>query len=206
VNGLQPTIIGVMAPGMKFPPNSDLWMPLGQTNVGRVEGRRIRSFQLIGRLANGVTLGQAREEISAIAGRLAQEYPETNQDLVPDLTRIRPVSTSLRCSSHLRAGKTTSRAVPSSEAMPLWVIRTQLSDACWARRYRATRCSIRADLQCAHQIEDPARQGGEREATKDGVAIDETLKNRVGHADEAGSGEAGVDPRGIGFVVECRRQ
>ena len=55
VNGLHPTIIGVMAPGMKFPPNSDLWMPLGQTNIGQVEGRRVRSFQLIGRLAEGVT-------------------------------------------------------------------------------------------------------------------------------------------------------
>jgi putative ABC transport system permease protein len=86
VNGLQPTIIGVMAPGMKFPPNSELWMPLGQTNTGRVEGRRVRSFQLIGRLADGVTLGQAREEISAIAARLAREYPETNKDLVPDLS------------------------------------------------------------------------------------------------------------------------
>jgi hypothetical protein len=68
VNGLQPTIIGVMAPGMKFPPNSELWMPVGQTSIGLVEGRRVRSFQLIGRLADGVTLGQARDEISAIAG------------------------------------------------------------------------------------------------------------------------------------------
>jgi putative ABC transport system permease protein len=82
VNGLRPTIIGVMAPGVKFPPNSDLWMPLGQTNIGRVEGRRVRSFQLIARLAEGVTLGQACEEISAIAARLAREYPETNKDLV----------------------------------------------------------------------------------------------------------------------------
>jgi putative ABC transport system permease protein len=86
LNGLRPIIIGVMAPGMKFPPNSDLWMPLGQTNIGRVEGRRVRSFQLIGRLADGVTLGQARDEISAIAARLAREYPETNRDLVPDLS------------------------------------------------------------------------------------------------------------------------
>lgn len=85
VSGLRPTIIGVMPPGMKFPPNSDLWMPLGQTTIGQVEGRRVRSFQLIGRLADVVTLGQAREDISAIAARLAQEYPDTNKDLVPDL-------------------------------------------------------------------------------------------------------------------------
>jgi hypothetical protein len=34
-----------MAPGMKFPPNSELWMPLGQTSIGRVEGGHVRSFQ-----------------------------------------------------------------------------------------------------------------------------------------------------------------
>ena len=39
VNGLRPTVVGVMGPDMKFPPNSDLWMPLSQTNTPRVEGR-----------------------------------------------------------------------------------------------------------------------------------------------------------------------
>ena len=60
VNGIQPTVVGVMAPDMRFPPNSDLWMPLGQTNTPRIEGRGIRSFSVIARLAEGVTLEQAR--------------------------------------------------------------------------------------------------------------------------------------------------
>jgi putative ABC transport system permease protein len=85
VNGLQPTIVGVMGPDMKFPPNSDLWMPLSQTNTPRAEGRGIRSFSLIARLADGVTLEQARAEITTLALESARAYPESNRDLAPDV-------------------------------------------------------------------------------------------------------------------------
>ena len=85
VNGLQPTIVGVMGPDMKFPPNSDLWMPIGQTNTGRVEGRGLRSFSAIARLADGVTLEQARAEITTLARETARNYPQSNQDLVPEV-------------------------------------------------------------------------------------------------------------------------
>jgi putative ABC transport system permease protein len=85
VNGLQPTVVGVMGPDMKFPPNSDLWMPLGQTNTPRVEGRGIRSFSVIARLAGGVTLEQARAEITNLARETARNFPQSNQDLVPEI-------------------------------------------------------------------------------------------------------------------------
>ena len=85
VNGLQPTVVGVMGPDMKFPPNSDLWMPLSQTNTPRVEGRGIRSFSLIARLADGVTLEQARAEIATLAQQSARDYPQSNQELAPEV-------------------------------------------------------------------------------------------------------------------------
>jgi len=85
VNGLQPTVVGVMEPDMKFPPNSDLWMPLSQTNTPRVEGRGIRSFSVIARLAGGVTLEQARAEIANLARETARKFPQSNQDLVPEI-------------------------------------------------------------------------------------------------------------------------
>ena len=85
VNGTQPTVVGVMAPDMRFPPNSDLWMPLGQTNTPRIEGRGIRSFSVIARLAEGVTLEQARAEIANLAGATARDYPESNRDLMPEV-------------------------------------------------------------------------------------------------------------------------
>jgi predicted permease len=85
VNGLRPTIVGVMAPDMRFPPNSDVWIPLSQTNTPRVEGRGVRTFSLIARLADGVTLEQARAEIVTLAEKTARDYPQSNQDLVPEV-------------------------------------------------------------------------------------------------------------------------
>jgi putative ABC transport system permease protein len=85
VNAVPSTIIGVMPPDMRFPPNSDLWQPLTQSTSVREWGRQVRNYQLIGRLADGVTIGQARAEISAVASRLASEHPETNKDLVPEV-------------------------------------------------------------------------------------------------------------------------
>ena len=87
VGSVRAAIVGVMPPDMKFPPNpnAELWMPLGQINTPRVEGRGIRSFQVIARLADGVSLAQARQEIATIGARLAQEYPDTNRDLVPEV-------------------------------------------------------------------------------------------------------------------------
>ena len=46
VNGLQPTIVGVMGPDMKFPPNSDLWMPTRSNEYGA--SRRTGPPQLLG--------------------------------------------------------------------------------------------------------------------------------------------------------------
>src|SRR5438093_1242849 len=66
-NAISGSVIGVMPPDMKFPPNSDIWVPLVQTNVIREWGRQIRNFQLIGRLADGVTIAQAQDEVRSIA-------------------------------------------------------------------------------------------------------------------------------------------
>jgi len=84
-NNITGPVIGVMPPDMKFPPNSDLWVPLGQTAVIREWGRQVRNFQMIARLAPGVTIPQAREELRAVAARIAQDYPQSNKDVVPEV-------------------------------------------------------------------------------------------------------------------------
>jgi predicted permease len=89
VNGLSPTVVGVMGPDMRFPPNSDLWIPVSQTNTPRVEGRGVRSFSVVARLAEGVTLEQARAELSTLARETARDFPQSNQDLVPELQTYR---------------------------------------------------------------------------------------------------------------------
>ena len=89
VSGLQPTIVGVMGPDMRFPPNSDLWIPLSQTSTPRVEGRGGRSFSLIARLSDGVTVEQARDEMANLGRETARAYPSSNRDLVPDVMTYR---------------------------------------------------------------------------------------------------------------------
>ena len=84
VNSLPSTIIGIMPPDMKFPVNNDLWMPLSQLPPELRDSKRgVRSFQVLGRLAPGVTIAQARSEIETIGSHLTHEFPETNKDIRP---------------------------------------------------------------------------------------------------------------------------
>jgi predicted permease len=69
-------VIGVMGPEFAFPtPDVDLWGPLQLTEADR-ENRRAHRWRVIGRLKPGAQIEQAQAELSAIASRLATEYPE----------------------------------------------------------------------------------------------------------------------------------
>jgi putative ABC transport system permease protein len=85
-NSVVVTVIGIMAPDMKFPFNTDMWMPLSVLPPEARETKRgVRNFQAIGKLAPGVTLAQARAEFQNIGQRLSQEYADTNKDIRPQL-------------------------------------------------------------------------------------------------------------------------
>ena len=82
VNSLVATVIGVMGPNMRFPNNTDLWIPLQMLPPEtRVEDRDPTNFNVFGRLASGSSVALAREELGAIGRRLADAYPEANQNL-----------------------------------------------------------------------------------------------------------------------------
>jgi putative ABC transport system permease protein len=83
INDLLATVVGVMPPGMQFPPNTDLWLPLGQATINRGQSRQVRIYQVIARLADGVTIPQARSELATITARLARDYPQTNEGIEP---------------------------------------------------------------------------------------------------------------------------
>jgi predicted permease len=85
VQDLPATVVGVMPPGMQFPPNTDLWLPLGQATITRGQSRQARNYQVIARLADGVTIPQARTELAAITARLAREFPDTNKEIEPTI-------------------------------------------------------------------------------------------------------------------------
>src|SRR5204863_1409673 len=75
------TIVGVMPPAFDFPPSGsiDVWTPLSfDPNDAHGRSRKARSLSVVGRLARGSTLDQARQEMTVVAGRLAAAYPDSN--------------------------------------------------------------------------------------------------------------------------------
>ncbi|MGI9627322.1 MAG: ABC transporter permease [Longimicrobiales bacterium] len=97
MNGVVYTVVGV-APrdfGGMFPPlTAQMWIPSamveevepmgnqrgsGQAGVTRLEQRDRHWLWLRGRLNPGVSIEQARAELTGISARLASQYPETNE-------------------------------------------------------------------------------------------------------------------------------
>ena len=69
------TIVGVMPPGFGLPAQCELWLPIGWMGVTLTERRGAHWHNVIARLKPGVTVVQARSELTAIQARLARENP-----------------------------------------------------------------------------------------------------------------------------------
>lgn len=79
LNGETVTMVGVLPEGFRFPVEHDMWMPLVvDPSVPREEGRTLEVF---GRLADGASPDEAQTEMSLVARRLAEQYPETNEGM-----------------------------------------------------------------------------------------------------------------------------
>src|SRR5262249_9869893 len=78
LDGISVEVVGVLPPGFNFSPETEVWTPLAM----RYDSNMRLSLSLlgIGRLKQGVPLGQARAEMAAIAARLAEQYPVTNKN------------------------------------------------------------------------------------------------------------------------------
>ncbi|HEX8163400.1 MAG TPA: ABC transporter permease [Pyrinomonadaceae bacterium] len=81
LNGYSFAVVGVMPQSFQFPTREDqFWIPIAFTQ--QEAARRGSHFlEVIARLKPGVTLEQARAEMSTIAGRLQQQYPAENTEL-----------------------------------------------------------------------------------------------------------------------------
>jgi putative ABC transport system permease protein len=77
MNGVIHTILGVMPPGFSFPYKGiEAWLPLGPMPV---PPRAVHNLGAIARLKPGVTVEQAKAEMTGIVARLEQAWPEANK-------------------------------------------------------------------------------------------------------------------------------
>ena len=80
LDGTPRTVVGVMPAGFRFPSQSDIWVPMASV-FGMNDNRSWRADQAIGRLKTGASVQGAQAEMSLIAKRLAQQYPDTNKEI-----------------------------------------------------------------------------------------------------------------------------
>ena len=92
VDGRPHTIVGVLPPDFEFPIAQKVWVPLAP--LTNSEPRDRRGLMAIARLAPGVSMEAAQEELQAVAAGLAREFPENDrwtalvrpikEDFIPD--------------------------------------------------------------------------------------------------------------------------
>jgi predicted permease len=81
MNGYSFEVVGVMPASFQFPTREDqFWIPIA-FNQKEAARRGSHFLEVVARTKPGVTTEQAQAEMSAIAARLAQAYPEQNTDL-----------------------------------------------------------------------------------------------------------------------------
>lgn len=80
ISGTPRQIVGVAPPGFDFPRGARLWAPVKNDN--RACGRSCVYLNGVGRLATGVSVASARQEMDAISRRLEEQFPADNNNLL----------------------------------------------------------------------------------------------------------------------------
>lgn len=88
LNGQSYVVVGVMPAQFQFPTSDNqIWVPIAFSSEEAAD-RELHNLQVVARLKPGVTLAQAQAEMSTIATRLQQQYPETNTDIGAVVTSL----------------------------------------------------------------------------------------------------------------------
>jgi len=81
MNDARTTIIGVMPPGFTLPKRKTQFLSPAQFTPQMLNNRKSHLLSVIARLKPGITLARAQSDMTQIARRLAQQYPDTNKQL-----------------------------------------------------------------------------------------------------------------------------
>jgi putative ABC transport system permease protein len=97
LGGVPYTVVGVLAEELAYPTGIRMWLP-NHLDTEFARNRDTHFFSAVGRLKPEASLEEARADLSAIAGRLEQQYPDTNRGrgarvtplLEQTVARVRP--------------------------------------------------------------------------------------------------------------------
>jgi putative ABC transport system permease protein len=77
--GQSMQIVAVMPPGFRFPGKTDVWYP-ANTFSRETTSRTAHNYLVVARLKPGATVDAAQTQMTAIAARLEQQYPNDNKN------------------------------------------------------------------------------------------------------------------------------
>jgi len=89
LSGKGYTVIGVMPTGFDFPAGAELWTPLG-LNESAWDNRGATFLQVVGRLKPGVSVEQAKADLSAVLALVNAQHPEAID--TPQFPVLGPIS------------------------------------------------------------------------------------------------------------------
>ena len=95
VYGNAMEIVGVAAPGFRYPGATDIWAPMRPTN--HAPNRSDHPYQAVGKLKGDVDLTRAQAQMRTIGDTLAQQYPENR------LKRVTVIPLQERLTGNLQA-------------------------------------------------------------------------------------------------------
>ena len=94
IGGVPHTVVGVMPEGFLFAYRDHLWLPLRYSPLDSTPGGG-PTGRIMGRLAKGVSIEQARREIEILGQRMASQFPQTHAQLQPQVVPFTSVLTEI---------------------------------------------------------------------------------------------------------------
>jgi putative ABC transport system permease protein len=89
LDGSPAEVIGVMPEGFQYPLRSEIWVPLRFSAADLETQRGAHYVDVVGRLKSGVPIDRARENMRAVAARLARDFPRTNRETTASVYPLR---------------------------------------------------------------------------------------------------------------------
>ena len=91
IDGRKLIVIGVMPNGFRYPPATEIWVPLVLTPELRAQRDPVLppTFQVLAKLRPQVSLESAQSELAAFSTRLQQQFPDTHSNRTLTLLLLR---------------------------------------------------------------------------------------------------------------------